>query len=116
MKKLETPTSSASKPGLVRLLVDFPANVPSPAALTSQAAARLSIEVADFLNAREQTDVPLGDVTPQWLHDFVDYLTIFYSPTMVQQCADGIQLVKAHYEAKDTAGNSPLLVQPSVKD
>lgn len=106
----------AAKPGLVRLLVEFPANIPSPAALTSQAAARLGIEVADFLNAREQTDVPLVDVTQQWLHDFIDYLAIFYSPTMVKQCADGIQLVKAHYEAKDSAGTSYLTPRPPVQD
>lgn len=110
MKDLETPASVNRRPGLVRLLSDYPDMLPTPAASTSKTAVRLSIEVADFLDAQEQTDVQLSDITQQWLHDFIDYLDTFYASEVVTRYVEGVRFVKEHYS--DEASDDPL--RPTV--
>jgi len=94
----------STQPGLVCLLTEYSVTLPlSPASTTSSALAillpdiahRTGIEVADFLDARQQTDIALSEVGPEWLAGFADYLTLFYPSEVVDRYLAAVRFVQA---------------------
>ena len=71
--------------GLVHLLNLHALKLPDCASLPALLAERVSIEVTDYLDAFRQQDVEVVDVDMDWISSFVDYLTIFYNPPVVQK-------------------------------
>ena len=85
-----TPATLTSPCGLVQWLGVLAPNLPSPAA---QVVRRVGVEVADFLDGREQEDVALVGVDARWLREFTAYLNTFYDSAQVSSYLQVIEEV-----------------------
>ena len=97
---LVLPENFPSGPGLVRMLATYPGNLPSMAEVPVEFASRLAEEVVDHLDCVRLLEVPLVDVTEEWLDSFREYLETFYGPERVTCYIKTIQLLVARYSAE----------------
>lgn len=104
---LPTPACTFPIPGLVRLLTDYPANLPTPADDSRALAQQVRLEVADFLDARQQSDIALSQLTPGWYRDFRAYLDTFHAEETVTA------YLEITIQISQTASQNPNQVLPN---
>lgn len=97
---LVLPADFPSGPGLVRMLATYPGNLPSMAEVPAEFTSRLAREVVDHLDCVKLLEVPLVDVTEEWLSSFREFLKTFYEPERVTCYVETIQLLVARYSAE----------------